>query len=113
MASGPHANCRPVLAGLLLKELLELFGCTFGTSRTWGSRYSTHGTAHEQNDGSFLPRQDRRPTKGCRSEIQTGKVRFECVLPDGTQSDHVLCDRSGGPMAGHCQVEERSGTMPR
>ena len=26
-------------------------------------------------------------------------VRFECALPDGTQSDYVLCDRSGRPMA--------------
>ena len=24
---------------------------------------------------------------------------FECGLPDGTQSDRVLCDRSGHPMA--------------
>ena len=25
---------------------------TFGTSRTWESTYSTHGTAHERNDGA-------------------------------------------------------------
>ena len=29
-------------------------------------------------------------------------VHFECVLPDGTQSDYVLCDRSGPPHGGAC-----------
>ena len=46
---------------------------------------------------------------------------FECALPDGTQSDHVLCPRSGCPMAvprtesiadkqnAECQPDTRTG----
>ena len=62
--------------------------------------YSTHGTAHERNDRSVLPCQIDALQRVAGWELTDGvSVRFECALPDGTQSDYVLCNRSGRPLA--------------
>ena len=53
--------------------------------------YSTHGTAHERNDRSVLPCQIDALQRVAGWELTDGvRIRFECALPDGTQSDYVL-----------------------
>jgi hypothetical protein len=53
--------------------------------------YSTHGTAHEQNDRSVLPCQIDALLRDASWELTDGvRVRFECALPDGAQPDCLL-----------------------
>ena len=54
--------------------------------------YSTHGTAHERNDRSVLPCQIDALQRVAGWNLTDGvSIRFERGLPNGTQSDYVLC----------------------
>ena len=54
--------------------------------------YSTHGTPHEQNDRTFSRVKIDALLRDAGWELTDGvRVRFECALPDGAQSDYVLC----------------------